>query len=46
MDASNFKIIDQNQNFTDLRILESLYIFKKNPPLNSTETAFPLSILG
>ena len=32
IDLANFKIIDQTQNFIDLRILESLHIFKSKPP--------------
>ena len=30
----NFKIIDRNNNVSQLRLLESLYIFKTNPSLN------------
>ena len=41
-----FKILDFNSDFTDLRILESLYIYNTKPVLNSTESAFPLTILG
>ena len=42
----NFKILDRNKFYTDLRILESLYIFKLKPSLNNTSSAFPLSIVG
>ena len=34
----NFKILDQNRFYTDLRILESLYIYKLKPPLNNTNS--------
>ena len=42
----NFKILGYNSNLIDLRILESLYIHKTKPALNSTESSFNLAILG
>ena len=38
-------IIGTSNNITDLRILESLHIHKHKPILNSTVSAFPLSIV-
>ena len=42
---NNFNIIGTCKNVTDLRILESLHIHKLKPPLNSTVSAYPLSII-
>jgi len=42
----DFKIVSKVSNFIDLRILESLYIFKMKPVLNDTQSAFPLQILN
>ena len=39
-----FTIINQCNKPIDLRILESLYIHKLQPKLNSMQSAFPLSI--
>ena len=39
----NFKILDTADNESDLRILESLYIFKNRPKLNMDSSAGPLS---
>ena len=41
-----FTIIDQCNKAIDLRILESLYIFKLQPKLNSMQSAFPLAIVN
>ena len=42
---NNFKIIDYSKDVTSLRLIESLYIFKLKPDLNSMQTAFPLLIV-
>ena len=42
----NFSILDSVNNSVDLRILESLYIFKSKPVLNETSSAFPLKIIN
>ena len=42
----NFNIIDHSSNSFDLRILESLHIFKQKPKLNNSLSSFPLSIIG
>ena len=42
----NFSILDFSQNKTELRILESLYIHKTRPTLNSAQTAYPLHIVN
>jgi len=42
----HFKAIDSTKNTTDLRILESLYIHKTKPKLNSALSAYPLSIVN
>ena len=41
----NFKILDTANNESDLRILESLYIFKNRPKLNMDSSAAPLSVV-
>ena len=41
----HFSIIDTCSNQIDLRILESLHIFKSKPSLNSMNSAAPLSIV-
>ena len=41
----NFKVIGKVNNILDLRILESLYIFKKRPNLNDNTSAIPLSVI-
>ena len=43
---SNFNIIGSAFNLLELRILESLHIFKDKPSLNETSSAFPLSIVN
>ena len=45
---NNFKILGKcNKNFysNDIRILESLYIFKLQPILNDAQSSFPLQIV-
>jgi hypothetical protein len=41
----NFTIIDHATNIHELRLLESLYIFKQRPPLNADQSAAPLNIV-
>jgi len=43
--AANFSILSQAK-VNEIRILESLYIFKQKPNLNNTTSAFPLSIVN
>ena len=38
----NFKILDYSSNSSDLRILESLHIFKTKPSLNLQNSSYPL----
>ena len=42
----NFKILDTTNNNTDLRILESLYIYKLKPQLNNYNCSYPLKIIS
>ena len=42
---SNFSILGSTNNELDLRILESLYIYKKRPSLNDQQSSYPLLIL-
>jgi len=44
--SNNFKILDSVNHPIDLRLLESLYIFKVRPKLNENLSAFPLRIVG
>ena len=44
LSPENFSIVGSNNNFTSLRILESLKILKCKPVLNDTTSAFPLLI--
>ena len=46
VDFDNFSILDSAKGSIDLRILESLYIFKSKPNLNNTLSAFPLLIFN
>ena len=43
---SEFKILASLPSQNDLRILESLYIFKEKPSLNEMTSAFPLKIVN
>ena len=45
LSLDNFSIIGSATGF-DLRILESLHIFKLKPDLNDMQSCFPLSIVG
>ena len=42
----NFKILAQCSSEIELRLLESMYIFKLKPPINDTASAFPLQIVN
>ena len=42
----SFRILASLNNLTDLRIVESLYIYKSKPSLNETTSAFPLKIIN
>jgi hypothetical protein len=42
---NNFTIIDYATSVSELRLLESLYIFKQRPPLNTDQSAAPLNIV-
>lgn len=41
----NFKVIGKVNNILDLRILESLHIFKRRPNLNNNASAMPLNVI-
>ena len=45
-DTSNFKILANASCTSDLRILESLYIYKTKPILNNQLSSYPLSIVN
>ena len=45
-DTSNFKILANASCTTNLRILESLYIYKAKPILNNQLSSYPLSIVN
>ena len=45
-DTSNFKILANASCTFDLKILESLYIYKTKPILNNQLSSYPLSILN
>ena len=45
MDFDNFNIICRMNNLIDLRILESLYIFKLKAQLNESQSTFPIGIV-
>ena len=42
----NFSILNSTSSLLNLRILESLYIFRNNPKLNNTQSCFPLEIVN
>ena len=46
LELENFSIIGTSSNITELRILESIHIFKLKPILNNTISAHPLYILS
>ena len=43
---SDFRVLASTSGTSDLRILESLYIFKLRPSLNSTVSSYPLEIVN
>ena len=45
VDIDHFSVLSSTSDEIDLRILESLYIFKKRPSLNEMQSSFPLSIV-
>ena len=45
IDKNDFKILCSGSGFTDLRILESMYISKLKPTLNDTQSSYPLIIV-
>ena len=45
INLDNFKILCSANNFNDLRILESLHIFKRHPILNNTDSSYPLTFI-
>ena len=45
INSDDFQIIGTSKNTIELRILESIFIKKENPPLNNTFSAFPLRIV-
>ena len=45
LSPEKFRVIASSNNFTDLRILESLHIKNNSPDLNNTESAHPLLIV-
>ena len=46
VDRNNFSIIGMSKNPTNLRILESLHIYKSKPDLNNTLSAYPLLLVN
>ena len=46
IDENNFEILSNPSNPSDLRILESLHIYKNKPNLNNQYSSFPLEIIG
>ena len=46
VDMSQFRVLGRCNNVSDLRILESLHIFKLRPMLNDQQSALPLHIIG
>jgi len=45
IDFDNFKILSRSNSPNDLRVLESLYIFKLKPNLNNADSSIPLNIV-
>ena len=45
INIEHFKIIGFNNRDIDLRILESIFIYKEKPLLNESTSAFPLKLL-
>jgi len=46
INIDNFKIIDSATSLIDVRILESLHIYKLRPDLNDSQSAYPLRIVN
>ena len=44
IDIDNFEIVSSSDSVTDLRIIESLHILLRKPPLNDLQSAFPLQM--
>ena len=44
--VDNFKVLGSAREEVGLRILESIFIFKRRPLLNNMQSAFPLKILS
>ena len=44
--VNKFKILGSAREVIDMRILESIFIFKRRPLLNNMQSAFPLLILS
>ena len=42
----NFKILASSPHANDLKILESLYIFKLRPSLNNMNSSYPLQLVN
>ena len=42
----NFKVMGNTKFHTDLRILESLFVYKLKPKLNDAQSSFPLLIVN
>ena len=45
VNINSFKIVTSSTNPSDLRLLESLYIYKLKPPLNNTVSSYPLQLI-
>jgi len=45
INIDNFKVLGAASNFKDLRILESLHIFKRQPILNTADSSYPLTFI-
>ena len=46
VDISQFRVLGSCKNASDLRILESLHIFKLKPKLNDQQSVLPLHVIG
>ena len=46
VDMNNFKVLANSSIVIDLKILESLHIFKSRPGLNSPLSSYPLLIVN
>ena len=43
---TDFKVLAYSSGASDLRIMESLYIFKEKPSLNAAYSFYPLEIVN